>query len=357
MPKLGQTGVAHIALIILLLAVIILVVFLVSQRTKILPHAQEANQIDEQENTDEEEASLPYYRVGDVNGDGKLTEEDIVELKKYLDLDIASIQKADADGDGKITLNDYNILTEWVKNGYPGPSCKPRPACLDANPACYIVQSEDMCPPATKCTDNSQCSANQVCDFNSPDCPRNERYCPPGGDCPQPLCYGKCTEKSTKSTPTPISFTCGGIQGTSCPEGYTCIYPTPNYPDAAGKCTLSPKSTPTTSACPGAVQLCPVGYELQSNVRCDSSSCPEFVCVPISTDNPPATPTPTNSPPPGLLVFKEGDVNGDGSVNFRDALEIFGNLGKNECGNKYDVNKDCRVNTRDIQLIIQNYGR
>lgn len=30
------------------------------------------------------------------------------------------------------------------------PSCKPRPACLDASPACKIKETTDMCPPITK---------------------------------------------------------------------------------------------------------------------------------------------------------------------------------------------------------------
>lgn len=45
------------------------------------------------------------------------------------------------------------------------------------------------------------------------------------------------------STPTPSpdsqqtqSKTCGGLAGGTCAKGYTCVYPSPIYPDAVGTC-------------------------------------------------------------------------------------------------------------------------
>lgn len=48
---------------------------------------------------------------GDVNGDGKVTHEDLELLRKHLDSTDINKAGADMDGDGKITITDSNMLT------------------------------------------------------------------------------------------------------------------------------------------------------------------------------------------------------------------------------------------------------
>ncbi|HKC04735.1 MAG TPA: hypothetical protein VKC54_02600 [Patescibacteria group bacterium] len=36
-----------------------------------------------------------------------------------------------------------------IESATPTPTCKPRPACLDAKPRCLIPETNDMCPKAT----------------------------------------------------------------------------------------------------------------------------------------------------------------------------------------------------------------
>lgn len=50
----------------------------------------------------------------------------------------------------------------------PSPTCRPRPACLDATPRCMIPETEDMCPRATP----TEKSNNQVfCTMDAKVCP------------------------------------------------------------------------------------------------------------------------------------------------------------------------------------------
>lgn len=39
---------------------------------------------------------------------------------------------------------------KFVDQATPRPTCKPRPACLDATPRCMIAETSDMCPPNQK---------------------------------------------------------------------------------------------------------------------------------------------------------------------------------------------------------------
>lgn len=73
-----------------------------------------------------------------------------------------------------------SIKQPSIPQTFPSPTCRPRPACLDAEPRCLIAETADMCPPA-----------------------------------------------EIKS--------CGGIANIKCPSGYTCQLDG-SYPDAGGKC-------------------------------------------------------------------------------------------------------------------------
>lgn len=50
----------------------------------------------------------------------------------------------------------------------PTPTCRPRPACLDATPRCLIPETSDMCPPSPKP------SSSQVA------CTQELKQCPDG---------------------------------------------------------------------------------------------------------------------------------------------------------------------------------
>ena len=43
-------------------------------------------------------------------------------------------------------LNQANQI-EKINIQKPTPTCRPRPACLDATPRCMIAETSDMCPP------------------------------------------------------------------------------------------------------------------------------------------------------------------------------------------------------------------
>ncbi len=45
-------------------------------------------------------------------------------------------------------LNQANQIQEInMQKPVPTPTCRPRPACLDAKPRCMIAETSDMCPP------------------------------------------------------------------------------------------------------------------------------------------------------------------------------------------------------------------
>lgn len=91
-------------------------------------------------------------KSGDANGDGKVNLVDFdIWKKEYLKIYIT--KKADFDKNGSVNLVDFSI---W-KRGYlnisvspiPVLSCVPRPACLDAVPACTMPELESYCPKIT----------------------------------------------------------------------------------------------------------------------------------------------------------------------------------------------------------------
>lgn len=89
---------------------------------------------------------------------------------------------------------------------------------------------------------------------------------------------------------------------------------------------------------------CKLFYE-PTNEECTLSPSPSTQPAAVGT------PTPTSIP------AKTGDINGDGTVDYKDTLSVFYALGRTGCEHLADVNKDCKVNSRDIQLVIQNYSR
>lgn len=87
--------------------------------------------------------------------------------------------------EGKVLFNQILSTFKFTNSGEAAsstPTCRPRPACLDATPRCMTPETSDMCPPTTQ------------------------------------------TEQS-----------CGGIAATQCSTGYKCQL-NGNYPDASGKC-------------------------------------------------------------------------------------------------------------------------
>ena len=44
------------------------------------------------------------------------------------------------------TENMQKIIKNRPQNTTPTPTCRPRPACLDATPRCMIPETSDMCP-------------------------------------------------------------------------------------------------------------------------------------------------------------------------------------------------------------------
>ena len=65
-------------------------------------------------------ATTVTYKLGDVNGDGDITADDVTEIARYLEGLSSNIKlkekSADLDGDGKVTENDKNLLTRYVAN-------------------------------------------------------------------------------------------------------------------------------------------------------------------------------------------------------------------------------------------------
>ena len=58
------------------------------------------------------------YKLGDINGDGNITADDLTEIARYLEGLSSNIKlkekSADLDGDGKVTENDKNLLAKYV---------------------------------------------------------------------------------------------------------------------------------------------------------------------------------------------------------------------------------------------------
>ncbi|MDY4236473.1 MAG: dockerin type I repeat-containing protein [Bacilli bacterium] len=63
-------------------------------------------------------ATTVTYKLGDVNGDGNITADDLTEIARYLEGLSSNIKlkekSADLDGDGKVTENDKNLLAKYV---------------------------------------------------------------------------------------------------------------------------------------------------------------------------------------------------------------------------------------------------
>ena len=114
----------------------------------------------------------------------------------------------------------------------PRPTCIPRPACLDAQPACKIAESSNYCPPTPRPT--PRCIPRPACLKGQPGCRiaemPNANYCPPAPTCiPRPACltaqhpckidelaWGNYCPSATpmptvEITPTPIATVSGII--------------------------------------------------------------------------------------------------------------------------------------------------
>ncbi len=108
------------------------------------------------------------FGYGDVDLDGSVTSKDTdLVLKSDVGsytLNPLQIEAADVDGapnflSGKSDVNviDGQKILRYTGglektfpvcgNLQPIPTCRPRPACLDANPPCYVIQTSDMCKP------------------------------------------------------------------------------------------------------------------------------------------------------------------------------------------------------------------
>jgi len=48
------------------------------------------------------------------------------------------------------------LSTLTLLNIFPTPTCRPRPACLDATPKCLIPKTPDICPKAVVCTQEAK---------------------------------------------------------------------------------------------------------------------------------------------------------------------------------------------------------
>ena len=63
-------------------------------------------------------ATTVTYKLGDVNGDGDITADDLTEIARYLEGLSSNIKlkekSADLDGDGKVTENDKNLFAKYI---------------------------------------------------------------------------------------------------------------------------------------------------------------------------------------------------------------------------------------------------
>ena len=70
--------------------------------------------------------TISTYKLGDVNGDGKINSKELTLVKRYLALNMQfnQLQKlaADVDGDGKITENDSELLLKYIRNSSTCPT-------------------------------------------------------------------------------------------------------------------------------------------------------------------------------------------------------------------------------------------
>lgn len=88
--------------------------------------------------------------------------------------------------------NEKDLLTEYRKilstftftgGTAPTPTCRPRPACLDATPRCMIPETSDMCPKASPTPSTNSCNT-------SADCPTGSQCMTAG-----PIIYGQPEHK------------------------------------------------------------------------------------------------------------------------------------------------------------------
>lgn len=106
----------------------------------------------------------------------------------------SSTRKLGDDNSCKTLVAWQKLATQTCPNVCPSPkptpvaSCRPRPACLDAKPACKLPQTEDMCPPNTSPKPTSSCRPRPACLDSNPRCllPETEDMCPPSIS-PRPL--------------------------------------------------------------------------------------------------------------------------------------------------------------------------
>ncbi len=247
-------------------------------------------------------------------------------------------------------------------NATPGPTCVPRPSCLDANPRCLLPE-----PIGGWCTGAGECQM------------------------------------------------CGGIAGISCTAGLTCSMSRPFYPDQSGicvktdgtsRCGASPTPQPTLRVtAPNGGENLTVGqnytitwqgpgrntyllyltnalgeqslidgasasaslynWKVNSPIM-NAGSTHKIKIVEATTQNalsdesdnffniyPSVSPSPASTPTPAPVA---GDVNGDGLVNIVDIGIIVDNYRLSPPDNPAaDLNHDGLVNIIDIGIVVDHY--
>ena len=82
----------------------------------------------------------------------------------------------------------YQTMTDLIKHQQanfittkpsPTPTCRPRPACLDATPRCMIPETSDMCPHATPTPKRNQ----TACTMEAKLCPDGSYVSRTGPNC------------------------------------------------------------------------------------------------------------------------------------------------------------------------------
>lgn len=92
---------------------------------------------------------------------------------------------------------------------------------------------------------------------------------------------------------------------------------------------------------------------------------PTLTPIPSPTLTPKPTPTPTPLATPTLLPSvtptlsgQLGDINLDGRVNLFDFSQMVANMGsQNTCGHRLDLNADCQIDMKDMQLLQALYNK